>query len=107
MSLADVFAPKTEVGDHHPITKLMEDHRTAKGGYQMWSVGCICGGFYDKGVPGKWYIPSEHSAMRLFDVHFKNATGKSWFPETEEEEDEEGDPDIRAVVGAYLTVSAL
>jgi hypothetical protein len=80
--MSGVFeAVQTSPEDHHPIPHLIEDHGT----WQEWSIGCICG-FYDKGTPNKWYIPSEGSAMRLYHAHLKVALG---LPDEPEEEDDD------------------
>lgn len=73
MSLVQALSQKSSAADDHaPIIRLKEDHRTAHGGWQEWVVGCICG-FYDAGTPGKWFIPSEVSANRLYEAHLERA----------------------------------
>jgi len=59
--------PSSNIEDHQPITRLLEDNRTANGGWQKWAIGCICG-FYDKGSE-RLYIPSETSALRIYKEH--------------------------------------
>lgn len=76
-------AEQKEADDHVPIIRMLADHRTAKGGWQEWAAGCICG-FYERGIPGKWYIPGEASALRIYNSHLPVAPEEDEPPRIEQ-----------------------
>lgn len=87
MSFLDRFQRTTESEDHIPIINKIASHVTESGlgGWEEWSAGCVCG-FFDKGTPGKWYIPSKEAAQRVYNLHYTEICGGLITP-VEEEED--------------------
>lgn len=54
--------------DHIAIIRHIRFNETLHGGWNEWSVACICGGLYEPRYKG-YYIPSRQQAERIFNGH--------------------------------------
>lgn len=73
--------------DHVAIVRHVRFNETLHGGWDEWSVACICGGLYEPKYNG-WYIPSKVQAERIFNAH----AGVGERPEEQEESTADASP---------------
>lgn len=59
--------------DHVAIIRHIRFNETLHGGWDEWSVACICGELYEPRYKG-YYIPSRVQAERIFNDHAGNST---------------------------------
>lgn len=106
MSLADITHDlSSNPDDHAPIIRHLARHDTQYGGWDEWSVACICGKLYET-TTTKWFIPSKPSCERLYKAHLIDAGirdpdeilfGRDDSPETELDME-----DVEQVIGKVL-----
>lgn len=84
MTASIIGKPDSQESDHHPIIRHLRFNETPHGGWDEWSVACICGELY-KTTSGGWYVPSRAQAERIYNRHI----GKSLESELEQETPEE------------------
>lgn len=84
--------PDTE---HVAIIRHIRFNKTLHGGWNEWSVACICGGLYET-TSGGWFIPSRQQAERIFNDHAGIREGTP-----EEEGKGEVEPGDYAYLGGY------
>lgn len=76
--------PDIQESDHCPIIRHLKFNETPHGGWDEWSVACICGELYKTTSRG-WYIPSQAQAERIYNRHI----GQNFEPVDEPETPEE------------------
>lgn len=68
MSISILGKPTDPDSDHVAIIRHIRFNETLHGGWDEWSVACICGGLYEPRYKG-YYIPSRVQAERIFNAH--------------------------------------
>lgn len=63
--LGNITDPDSE---HVAIIRHIRFNETLHGGWDEWSVACICGGLYEPRFKN-YYIPSRVQAERIFNQH--------------------------------------
>ena len=69
MSVPSIVGNPQDVNQEHiAIIRHVRFNETLHGGWDEWSVACICGGLYEPKYKG-YYIPSQQQAERIFNAH--------------------------------------
>lgn len=55
---------------HMVVIRHIRFNETTYGGWDEWSVACICGGLYEP-ASDRWFVPSESAAERLYQEHLR------------------------------------